>query len=136
MIPMTRRAKPSACRTRGILKSIIGGTGGACFGGWLLGEVFFGSVLAAGVLPRAGVPAGELPALGEVLLGVCVGALFVAFSFGCMALLLGEAGAVAEPADVVIAPPPCISMGRTPDSRKIKPITAAIVLIMRKERCM
>src|SRR5437868_6705266 len=91
MIPMTRRAKPSACRTRGILKSIIGGTGGACFGGWLLGEVFFGSILTAGVLPRAGVPAGELPALGEVLLGVWLGGLFVAFSFCCMALLLGEA---------------------------------------------
>ena len=95
-----------------------------------MGEVFFGSVLAAGVLPRAGVPAGELPALGEVLLGVCVGA------FRCIALLLGEAGAVAEPADVVIVPPPCVNIGRTPDSRKIKPITAAIVLMMRKERCM
>ena len=101
-----------------------------------MGEVFFGSVLAAGVLPRAGVPAGELPALGEVLLGVCVGALFVAVAFRCIALLLGEAGAVAEPADVVIVPPPCVNIGRTPDSRKIKPITAAIVLMMRKERCM
>ena len=89
MIPMTRRAKPSACRTRGTLRSIIGGTGGACFGGWLLGEVFFGSVLAAGVLPRAGVPAGELSALGEVLLGVCVGALFVAVAFRGIGLVLG-----------------------------------------------
>src|SRR5260370_22567770 len=136
MIPMTRRAKPSACRTRGILKSIIGGTGGACFGGWLLGEVFFGSILTAGVLPGAGVPAGELPALVDALLGVCVAALIVAFSFGCMALLLGETGAVAEPADVVIVPPPCISMGKTPDIRKIKTITAAIVLIMLCERCI
>ena len=101
-----------------------------------MGEVFFGSVLAAGVLPRAGVPAGELPALGEVLLGVCVGALFVAVAFRCIALLFGETGAFVEPPDVVIVPPPCVNMGRTPDSRKIKPITAAIVLMMRRERCM
>src|SRR5438105_14415039 len=101
-MPMTRRAKPSACRTRGILKSIIGGTGGACFGGWLLGEDFFGTTV--GVLPGAGVPAGELPALVDALLGVCVGALFVAVAFRCIALLFGETGAFVGPADVVIVP--------------------------------
>jgi hypothetical protein len=52
------------------------------------------------------------------------------------ALLLDEAGALGEPVEVVIVPPPCVNMGRTPDSRKIKPITAATVLIARKERCM
>src|SRR2546429_9415895 len=93
MIPMTRRAKPSACRTRGTLKSIIGGTGGACFGGWLLGEAFFGSVLAAGVLPRAGVPAGAPPPPREGFFGRRVGALVPGFSFGCIGLLFGVGGA-------------------------------------------
>ena len=132
---MIRRAKPSACRTRGTLKSIIGATGGACFGGWLLGRVFFGSVFAAGVLSCAGVLVGELALLVDVLLGLCVAASIVAVAFGCIALLR-EAGAIVEPADVVVVPPPCINMGNTPDKRKIKPITAAIVLIARRERRM
>lgn len=134
-MPMTRRAKPSACRTRGTLKSIIGARGGACFGTWLLGSVFLGSVFAAGVLPGAGVLVGELALLVDVLLGLCVAELLVAVAPCCMALLLGKGGAFVEPLDVDIVPPLCISMGRTPDSRKIKPITAAIVLIARKERC-
>jgi hypothetical protein len=101
-----------------------------------LGEVFFGSIFTAGVVPGAGVTVGELPALVDALLGVCVGALFVAVAFRCMALLLGEAVVIVEPVEVVIVPPPCISMGSIPDSRKIKPITAAILLIARRERCM
>ena len=127
---MTRRANPSACRASGSFKSINGATGGACFGGWLSGEVFFGSTLTAGVLPVAGVLVGEFVLLVDVLLGLCVSELLVA------ALLSGKAGDAVEPLDVDIVPPLCTSMGRTPDSKKIKPITAAIVLIARKDRCM
>ncbi len=91
-----------------------------------------------GVIEVCGVPdVGDVPGVGAGLT-----ALAVAWCSGlsvavlCVACVFGfDPDGLAEFVELVIPAPPCISKGRRPDSRKIKPITAAIVLKARRERC-
>ena len=97
----------------------------------LMGVGVRAAVVFPGVGVRTPVPCWSLE---TALSAVAVAALGVDVIAGWAADLTRCDDAEGAAVDVE-APPPCGSVGRIPDSRKASPITAAMVLTARNERC-
>jgi hypothetical protein len=137
-MPRTRSVKPVSCRPRGVPRSGNGSGGWA----WVFVDGFWCEEPLMGVGVRAAV---VFPGVGVRTAVRCwsVEAAFSAVAVAALGVdvIAGRAAGLKLPDDVegaaVVkeAPLLCGSVGRIPDSRKASPITAAIVLTARNERC-
>jgi hypothetical protein len=125
MTPSTKRVKPTSCCPSGVARS------GSGRGDW---PWLFAGV---GRVPDAalGVCGGavRMVAVGLVLAAI-VGVAALSVDPGTILLCCVVAGAAVLPVDAVGVPPPCGSEITILDSRKIRPITAAMPLTARSER--